>query len=122
MILDARTHVINEEMLDLIKDLYSLNFNVYVFSNTSRSVFERMDIKYGCLKYFTNIILAEDTGYSKPSNEAFEALLKVVKNPESGIIYVDDGLDNIRQAEKYGMKTVRFVDVDRLRISLHKLI
>lgn len=109
-------------MLDLLKDLHELDFKLHIFSNTSKTTFKSMDMKYDFLKYFTNIIIAEDIGYSKPSNESFEKLFEVVNIPRNEIIYVDDGLDNIRQAEKYSMKAVKFVDADRLRISLHKLI
>ena len=94
---------------------------MYLFSNTSSNTINILDAKYGFLKYFDNVVLAEDHGFSKPSDNSFLELLRVIGNTDEGILYIDDGKDNLRQAEKYGMKAFKFVNVDKLRLNLASL-
>lgn len=121
VILDSNTHQINEDMIELLQDLHETDFNLFLFSNTSKYAINMLDAKYHFLKYFKKVILVEDTGLSKPSDAAFENLLKIVEASVEEIAYVDDGMDNRRQAKKYGMTSLSFVDADRLRISLASL-
>jgi len=121
VILDSITHRINEDMLDLVRDLHESDFNLCLFSNTSKQAINILNAKYDFLKYFKHVILVEDTGLSKPSDEAFENLLKVMEVPAEEIVCIDDGRDNLRQAKKYGIYPILFVGVDRLRVSLASL-
>ena len=94
---------------------------MHFFSNTSKQAINILDAKYDFLKYFHNVILVEDTGLSKPSDASFENLLKVTGEAGEEMVYIDDGEDNLRQAKRYGMIAIPFVDADRLRISLASL-
>jgi HAD superfamily hydrolase (TIGR01509 family) len=121
VILDSKTHHINEDMIELLKDLFESDFKLHLFSNTSKQAINILNAKYDFLRYFQNIILVEDTGLSKPTNAAFDNLLKVTCEKGEETAYIDDGRDNLRQAKRYGMVAIPFVDADRLRISLASL-
>lgn len=121
VILDSSTHHINEDMIGLLKDLFESDFKLHLFSNTSKQAINILNAKYDFLKYFHNVILVEDTGLSKPSDASFKNLLKVTGEVGEEMAYIDDGKDNIRQAKRYGMVAIPFVDSDRLRISLSAL-
>lgn len=121
VILNTSTHRINEDMIELLQDLFESNLKLYLFSNTSKQAIHILNAKYDFLKYFQDVILTEDTGFSKPSDAAFENLLKTIGESVGEIVYIDDGKDNIRQAKRFGMVAIPFVDTDRLRISLASL-
>jgi len=121
VILDSKTHHINEDMIELLKDLFEYDFKLHLFSNTSKQAINILNAKYDFLKYFKDVILVEDTGLSKPSDAAFENLLKVTGEKGEEMAYIDDGKDNLRQAKRYGMVAIPFVNADRLRISLCSL-
>ncbi|MBU1119896.1 HAD hydrolase-like protein [Patescibacteria group bacterium] len=121
VILDSSTHRINEDMMELLKDLFETNFKLHLFSNTSKQAINILNAKYDFLKYFHNVILVEDTGLSKPSDASFENLLKIVGDMGEEMVLIDDGKDNLRQAKRFGMVAIPFVDADRLRISLSAL-
>jgi HAD superfamily hydrolase (TIGR01509 family) len=121
VILDSSTHHINEDVIELLNDLFETDFKLHLFSNTSKQAINILNAKYDFLKYFHNVILVEDTGLSKPSDASFENLLKVTGEVGEEMAYIDDGKDNIRQAERFGMVAIPFVDADRLRISLASL-
>jgi len=121
VILDSSTHHINEDVIELLKDLFDTDFKLYLFSNTLKSKILRFDAQNDFLKYFQNIILTEDTGLSKPSDASFDNLRKVLSEVGGDTVYIDDGRNNLRQAERYGMVAIPFVDADRLRISLASL-
>ncbi len=121
VILDSSTHHINEDVIELLEDLFESDFKLHLFSNTSKQAITILNAKYDFLKYFHNVILVEDTGLSKPSDASFENLLKVTGEVGEEMAYIDDGKDNLRQAKRYGMSAIPFVDADRLRISLASL-
>lgn len=121
VILDSSTHHINEDMIELLKDLFESDFKLHFFSNTSKQAINILNAKYDFLKYFHNVILVEDTGLSKPSDASFENLLKVTGEVGEEMVYIDDGKDNLEQAKRFGMEAIPFVDADRLRISLASL-
>jgi HAD superfamily hydrolase (TIGR01509 family) len=121
VILNLDTHDADPGMIELVEELFVLGLKLHIFSNTSRVVIEKLDSKNDFLKYFDKIVLAEDTGFSKPSDSAFENLVKLLEEPENEIVYVDDGMNNLKQAEKYGMNSVKYIDPHRLRICLTSL-
>ncbi len=118
VLLKKKTHQVDLDMLELLRELYELNITIHLFSNTSKEVIYFLDSKFGFLKYFKNIVLVEDTGLSKPSDESFENLLKTIHTNPQDIVYIDDSRDNIRQANKFGMKGIFFTNETKLRAKL----
>lgn len=121
VILDKHTHQMDLDMIALVKELYNLDVNLCLFSNTSKEAISFLDSKFKFLKYFKDIILVEDTGFSKPSDKAFENLLNVLDVDPKDIVYIDDSRDNIRQANKFGMKGIFFTNETKLRAKLIEL-
>jgi putative hydrolase of the HAD superfamily len=118
VLLNKNTHQMDLDMLELLKELHDLDITIHLFSNTSKEAIYFLDSKFDFLKYFKNIILVEDTGFSKPSNESFENLLKTIQTEPEDIVYIDDNRNNIRQANKFGMKGVLFINEAKLRAKL----
>ena len=121
VILDKHTHQMDLDMIALVKELYDLDVNLCLFSNTSKEAISFLDSKFNFLKYFKDIILVEDTGFSKPSDRAFENLLNVLDVDPKDIVYIDDSRYNIRQANKFGMKGIFFTNETKLRAKLIEL-
>ena len=118
VILDKHTHQMDLDMIALVKELYDLGVNLCLFSSTSKEAISFLDSRFNFLKYFKDIILVEDTGFSKPSDKAFENLLNVLDVDPKDIVYIDDSRDNIRQANKFGMKGIFFTNETMLRAKL----
>ncbi len=118
VLLNTKKHQMDSDMLGLLKELNNLDITMHLFSNTSKEVIYFLDSKFGFLKYFKNIVLVEDTGLSKPSDDSFENLLKIIHTDPQDIVYIDDSRDNVRQANKFGMKGVFFVNEAKLRAKL----
>lgn len=118
VLLNTKTHQIDTDMLELVKELHDLDITLHLFSNTSKETIYFLDSKFDFLKYFKNIILVEDTGFSKPSDSSFNNLLKILKINGENIVYIDDNRDNVRQANKFGMKGILFLNEAKLRSKL----
>ncbi len=118
VILNKHTHQVDLDMLALINELYDLEVDMNLFSNTSKEAIYFLDSKFDFLKYFKNVILVEDTGLSKPSDESFENLFKILKTDPQDIVYIDDNRNNVRQGNKFGMKGVFFTTETKLRAKL----
>ena len=121
VILDKHTHQMDLDMIALVKELYAQEIRLCLFSNTSKEAIYFLDSQFDFLKYFKNIILVEDTKFSKPSDKAFENLLNVLDVDPKDIVYIDDSRDNIRQANKFGMKVIFFTNETKLRAKLIEL-
>lgn len=121
VILNKHTHQMDSDMLALIKELHDLGVDISLFSNTSKEAIYFLDSKFDFLKYFKNIILVEDTGFSKPSDESFKNLLTILKTDPCDVVYIDDNRNNIRQANKFGMKGIFFTTETKLRAKLIEL-
>lgn len=121
VLLDLETRTIKNEMLELLQELNDLDLKLYIFSNTGRERVETYDQKYHFLKFFDKAIYPNEVGYSKPSNEAFKFFFNSVGIIPQETVFVDDNLNNLRQGENYGMIGIKYINVDRLRISLVSL-
>ena len=121
VLLNKKTHQMDLDMLELLKELHDLDIATHLFSNTSKEAIYFLDSKFDFLKYFKHILLVEDTKLSKPSDGSFENLLKTIQTKPEDIVYIDDNRDNIRQANKFGMKGVFFINETRLRAKLIEL-
>ena len=118
VILDKHTHQMDLDILSLVKELHAQEIRLCLFSSTSKEAIYFLDSQFDFLKYFKNIILVEDTKLSNPSDESFENLLNVLDVDPKDIVYIDDSRDNIRQANKFGMKGIFFTNETMLRAKL----
>jgi len=61
--------------------------------------------RFGLLDHFERVLVSDRINAVKPQAEAFQELLGHVSDP-SRVLFVDDHLDNIATARRYGIDTV----------------
>ncbi len=86
------------------------HFTVVMMTNGVKRVQEMKIKRSGLKKYFDEIIISEDTGYSKPHIGIFEYMEeKIGMHPKSEILIVGDSLtSDIRGGKNYGIDTCFF--------------
>ncbi|MHA1192697.1 MAG: HAD family hydrolase [Promethearchaeota archaeon] len=114
---------INMKMVELVKNIRRNNkLKMICLSNINSSHWKYIKKKkWDLWNLFDEFILSHEIHLTKPDSKIFEiAIQKAGCKPEE-IVFIDDGLNNIRAALELGIKGVRFVDIDELTKSLKEL-
>lgn len=64
--------------------------------------------KLGLGRFIDKAVFSYETGFLKPEDGAFEAVLRVVDASPSECIFLDDKLPNVKAALKYGIRGKHF--------------
>ncbi|MDU1905670.1 MAG: HAD family phosphatase [Dysgonomonas sp.] len=96
--------------LELLKDLRQ-KYNLYLLSNTNPVIMEWANSSSfsptgePLSAYFDKMFCSYQIGYTKPTKESFESVIKGADlNPEE-TLFLDDGQSNLDASEKFGFKT-----------------
>lgn len=94
-------------MFDLVKELKSKGYKLYVLSNMTRHFIKR-DYKFPILTLFDGIVYSAPIKTVKPRPEIYEYLFnKYSLNPEN-CLFIDDRKENLVAATRFNMKTFLF--------------
>jgi epoxide hydrolase-like predicted phosphatase len=107
---------INKNMVDLLKRLYKTKlYRLICLSNVNTSHWDYLNRK-NCkfLKYFDEIILSHKVHLMKPARRIFELAIDKAQCDPQEIVYIDDGLKNIKSAEELGIVGIVFNDYPSL--------
>ena len=94
---------ISDEILNIVKELKSKGYNIYLLSNTSKQVKDYFK-DHEIFKYFDGFVLSYRINMLKPNDGIYEYLLNEYKLLPSECLFIDDREDNVRTANKYGIK------------------
>ncbi len=93
---------IQKEVIEVIKKLKEKGYNIYLLSNTNDFMYEKFikDIEY----LFDGMILSYRNHTIKPHDAIYKRIIeKYSLNPEESL-FIDDREDNIKTANKFGIK------------------
>ncbi|MFX0082029.1 MAG: HAD family hydrolase [Candidatus Hodarchaeota archaeon] len=113
----------NPEIVEIIKKVKENNkFKLLCLSNVNSSHWEfLLKKKWAFLEYFDEFILSHEVHMTKPDKKIFEyAIEKAGCEPEE-IVYIDDGINNIRTARELGIIGIKFTNKEDLVKELKNL-
>lgn len=110
---------VNRDVLKIAEELRSLGYRLAVLSNTTPTRAEKIR-SIGAYDLFDPVILSFEIGVSKPSKEAYQALLKAANVPPEECLFIDDNLSNIKAAANMGFDVILFTSAEKLRNELEK--
>ena len=98
--------------------LYNLKrqdkYNLYSLTNWSHETFHIPFQRYDFFKHFEGIVVSGEEKTRKPFPKIYEILLERYDlNPES-CLFIDDNLENITTAEKFGINGIHYKTTDLL--------
>ncbi|MHA1273269.1 MAG: HAD family hydrolase [Promethearchaeota archaeon] len=118
----------NEEVIEIIRKIRYMNkYKLILLSNINASHWEYLlNEKWGFIEYFDEFILSHEVKMSKPDPRIFELAIKKAGCKPQEIVYIDDGLNNIKTAEEMGIVGIKYnnpkeleAEFRRLKILLH---
>ena len=71
--------------------------------------------KMGYYDLFTPVVLSCEIGVKKPNPEAFQILLKKLKQPASSVLFIDDRIENVEAAKIQGIDAIHFINPKQLK-------
>jgi putative hydrolase of the HAD superfamily len=113
----------NPDIVEIIKEIKNnKRIKLLCLSNINSSHWEFLiSKKWDFLEYFDEFILSHEVHLTKPDKKLFEyAIEKAGCKPEE-IVFVDDGINNIRAARELGIIGIKFSNREDLVNELKKL-
>ena len=109
-----------KEVIEFIEKLSSV-YRVYLISNINELHFSYLYGKWReVFSLFDELVLSFKVGQIKPHPKIYQELSKVSNSPYEDIVYIDDREDLIKEAEKLGLRTIRFNGLDELTVALEE--
>ncbi|MFX1314908.1 MAG: HAD family hydrolase [Promethearchaeota archaeon] len=114
---------IKEEILGLIKKIKDQNnIRILCLSNVNASHWQYLLEKNNkIIEYFDELILSFKVHMTKPDPRLFKLAIQKARCKPEEIVFIDDGLNNIRSARELGIKGIKFMNLENLINDLKNL-
>ncbi|MCF7792736.1 MAG: HAD-IA family hydrolase [Candidatus Cloacimonetes bacterium] len=107
-------------MIDFAKKLSS-KYKIFILSNTDEIHFPYIWKTFPSLHIFAqNLMLSYQLGCMKPNLEIYSKALSMHKLKAEECIFIDDKLENMRAAEKFGMTSILHINNKKTFIDVSK--
>ena len=110
-------------MISLLKELKDMKkYKLIALSNVNSSHWDYLlNKKWDFLEYFSEFILSHEVHLTKPDPRIFQLAIEKSECKAEEIVYIDDGLNNIRSANDLGIRGLYFTNVEDLIEEFKKL-
>ncbi len=98
--------------------LLSKNYSIGLLSNAPSDFLREILQTSSLERYFDEIIISSEVGYTKPSAEIFNLALSKFDVKASEAVFIDDDERNTMAAERLGIKSIQFLSIEQLRKDL----
>ena len=101
----------------------SISIALIVFCDTpSCSNEERNLLEKEFINVFDDILISNYVNAFKPNSNFYEKLIEISKVKPNEILFLDDNIDNIKGAEKLGIKTLLVNKNDNIHENIIKIL
>lgn len=106
---------------ELVQQLRSNEYKVYILSNYSKTGFEMQKDKFEFMKFIDGGIVSYKIKKVKPEPEIYQALLEKYQFNPSEAVFLDDLQVNVDAAREQGLNAIRFESYDQAIAELREL-
>ena len=94
------------------------DYKLFLLSNISRLHYEYIVKKFDILEIFDEIIVSFAVGAIKPEKRIFEDAVRRAGGNKSAVLYIDDREDLIKEANAFGIESIKYEGSDKLERDL----
>ncbi|MCI9052896.1 MAG: HAD family phosphatase [Lachnospiraceae bacterium] len=119
-----RIHIVKEfpDSVSWIKKLKEKGYRVYLLSNYAKTTFEEAIKCFEFLNYVDGRVISYEIKAIKPEKEMYEELIqKYNVNPKEAV-FLDDLVENLEAAKKFGFATILVQDREKAKEKLNLLL
>lgn len=110
-----------EDSVSVLKKLKLKGYNAYALSNYHLVAFEKAYEEYDFFKLFDGLVISSRIKLLKPGEEIFKHLLSKYGIKPEETIFIDDTEENVKAAEKLGIKGIHLTCPSELSKNLKSL-
>jgi 2-haloacid dehalogenase len=110
-----------DDVVAVVGELKRSGIPVYALSNWSAETFPVARRRFDFLDWFDGIVISGDVGVTKPDPRIFAELCVRFGLQPDHVVFVDDRVDNVDAARRYGLVAVLFTSAGELRAELSAL-
>lgn len=99
----------------------SKKYKVYYLSDNVKERVDKLDERFGFLKWFVDGIFSHEVGVRKPNPKIYEYAIQKVCVRAEEIVFIDDKESSLIPARQLGITTILFESPEKLRSSLISL-
>lgn len=112
---------LNDELIDIIKDLKNRDYKIALLSNNSIKLKEIL-IQDGISDLFDVVVISAEVGCQKPQPEIFNILFKKLELEPSEVIFIDDTMKSLESADKIRYIPVLYINNKTLKSELSSIL
>jgi putative hydrolase of the HAD superfamily len=114
---------LNDDVVDIVKQIKEYNpVKIMCLSNINASHWKYLKKQnWDIWQIIDEFILSHEIQMTKPDPDIFRYAIKKARCKPKEIVFIDDGLNNIRAALELGFNCIRFTNSDNLVTELKKL-
>jgi putative hydrolase of the HAD superfamily len=106
----------DKDLIKYIQELRKEGILCFLATNNEKYRFQYMMDKMGLEKVFDKTYSSAHLGHKKPNQEFFSKLYSKLKNVKKNeILFVDDSIENIEGAKKFGIETDFYKSLNGLK-------
>ncbi len=109
-----------KEVCSLILELRQFGYDIYYLSNISHAAIDFLRKQTTVMKLFNAGIASCEVQMLKPDREIYRKTLSQYGLSVEGTVFIDDTPKNVEVAHNFGMKSLLFTGIGKLKESLHK--
>ena len=109
---------LNDEVIDLMRELKRQGYPLYGLSNWSREKFDTVKDTLPFLPLLDDYIISGDVGVTKPHESIYRLLLERIGKPAGECLFIDDSQENVFAAQELGIKTILYRSPEQLKRDL----
>ena len=117
----SQGYSINQQALDLCRELRGKGYKTLVCSNNFPERIEILNKKFDFLKDFDTTIFSFEIGILKPNHEIYKTLCRKSRLKPEEVFLADDSENNIESAKEFGIHTVFYSNFEEFVNELKKL-
>ena len=114
---------LNRKMVDFMASLKE-NFQLGILSNAGDQARSLMTEVLHLDRYIEEIIISAEEGVIKPDERIYQIAMHRLDTKPEQTLFIDDYLNNVEAAEKFGMKAIHFTEyqqgIEMIREILHE--
>ncbi len=107
--------------MDLVKGLRREGYHTYILSNYARYTYACTREALSFEKEMDGVVFSYAVGFIKPEPEIYETLLERYRLIPEECVFLDDKLENLKAAERFGIHTVQFTSLEEAKEALRGL-
>lgn len=109
------------ETTEYLKELKSNGYNIFILSDLSKDSYS-YNKEFELFNYINGGVYSFEIGSTKPNDNNYKTLLEKYELIPDETIFIDDKLENIKAANKFGIHGVQFTTLDEVKRKISLLI